>query len=305
MGKKYFSKFPTISYNGFNVKNLMVAAKVVDRYTNLPYVYDRIEIDAEQRADKVAYDYYGDQYLSWAIYYANKTVDPYYGWYLSEDDFQKHLEDEEGSLEEAQTRVIEFRSNWYSDDRKILPTHFVAMFGEYAEPHSKYWTPIYSDSDDRVLYYGRRRSENIVNTNKLVRVGVSNNSPSKFASGDLVDLKTVPGATAIATGEIVDANSTFVTFKNYIGSAIANGYTIALDSNSEIYTTIANYTTSNSFASSVWTITNISDEEYIYWTPYTAYDVEREKNESLKNIKLIDTNTVKKISDSLEEELRE
>jgi hypothetical protein len=305
MAKKYFDKFPTILYDGFRVRNLTVAAKVVDRYTNLPYNYYRYELDAEQRADTVASQYYGDQYMSWTIYYANKTVDPYYGWFLSEENFNSLVEEKHGSIEEAHTRIEEFRSNWFADDRELSPSNYTAMFGEYKAPHNKYWAPNYSEDTDRIVSYSRKRSDNVVNTNKIVRVGVSNNATEKFTSGDLIDIKPAPNGSTAATAEVVGANSTSITFKNLIGEAIANGYVIALDSNSLVYSTISNYTTANNLSANTWTLTNIPDEEYVYWTPYTSYDIARERNDSLKNIKLIDPATAIRVADSIEKELSE
>ncbi len=304
MAKKYFSKFPVISYNGYNVRNLTVAAKVVDRYTNLPYTYDQFEVKREERADLVADKYYGDSYMSWVIYYANKIVDPYYGWCLSEIDFNNHLNDLNGSLEDAQTRIVEFRSNWYNDDRTLTPSRFTALFGDYAEPHSKYWDPIYSESSDNILYYERKKSDHVINTNKLLRISVSNNEINKFSNKDLIDFKTPDRSMVVATGEVCLSNSTSLTIKNYLGDLISNNYVIALDSDANTYVTISNYSAAQDFSSAVWTITNISDEEYIYWTPFTSYDIQREKNESLKNIKMIDPISSKMISDRLEEELK-
>ena len=304
MARKYFTKFPTITYNGFKVRDLTVAAKVVDRFTNLPYVYDSFEVNRDERPDTVANDYYGDPYMSWVVFYANKTVDPYYGWSLSETDFSNHVQVVSGSLERAQKRVVEFRHNWYNDDRKLTTSAFNAMFSEYSDPHSKYWDPVYSEETDKLLYYERKVSEAAVNTNKIVRVQVSNNSPSKLSVNDLVDIKTPDLSTVIATAEVVGANTTSVTFKNVLGQQIYAGCVLALDGSSNAYCTISNYSHLEDFTSPVWTITNIPDEEYVYWAPITEFDVARQKNEELKNVKLIDPISAKVIADKLEEELR-
>lgn len=281
----------------------MVAAKVVDRFVNLPYNYYRYELNAEQRADYVAHKYYGDQFMSWTVYYANKTVDPYHQWFRAEEDFLSLIVDKYGSIDDAQTRIVEFRSNWYQDDRELSPSNYNAMFGDYKEPHSKYWAPNYAQTSDRIVSYSRRQSDNIVNTNKLVRVAVSNNSTSKLTYGDLVDLKAAPNGSTLATAEVFGANSTVVTLKNYLGSTITTGWTMSLDTDATTYVAVSNSATSNDLTSSVWTLTNISDEEYVYWTPITAFEMEAEKNDMLKTIKLIDGATAIRISDRLEEEL--
>lgn len=129
MPRRYFENFPTIEYNGYNITNITTSAKLVNKYTNLPYEYYNYTLGYDERADQVSAKYYSDQYMTWLIYYANKIVDPYYDWFLSDDDFTKHLTQKYGSIDIPFKKIIEFRNNWYNDQTELSPTQFKAKIG--------------------------------------------------------------------------------------------------------------------------------------------------------------------------------
>lgn len=300
MAKKYFDKFPVTSYNGFNIRNLTTSAKLINKYVNAPYNYFRYDIDHEQRADQVAMSYYGDQYMSWMIFYANGVTDPYYDWYLSEEEFNNFLIKKYGSIEVTQKRITGFVTNWFVDDFKLSPTQFDSQFGEFTEPHSNYWNPVFNSSSGATVYYVRKQNNNTYDTNKLIKVSVTDTSA--FSDGDLVDLKLSTNGSTVGTAEINAVNSSYIFLKNVLGN-IGTNYYIVQDSDATVYSQITGYGSTNDMTSNVWTITNISPEEYIYWTPFTVYDMEREKNNSKKNIRLVDPTLAIKIADKLATEL--
>lgn len=297
MPRKYFDNFPEIRYDGYRAKNITTSAKLINKYANLPYAYDLFEIDREQRPDLVAHEYYGDPYMTWMIFYANKTLDPYYDWYLSEDQLKDFIIKKYGSIEYANRKILYFRTNWYSDDRELSPSQFTSMFSEYTHPHSLYWNTVYSDDGKTLISYVRKQTDMITNTNKILRIGVSNSS---FDAGDIIVFKS--SGAEVGSGEVESTSNGYLSVINVIGT-VANGYSIQTYDGSGANSTITSYSSSSNTTANTWTITNISDDEYVYWTPYTVMDKEIDDNEAKRLIKVVDPNMAIKVADRLEDEL--
>lgn len=303
MARNYFNYFPNTVYADYQCKNIMAGVELVDRYVNTPYLFYRFDVDRDQRADVVAEQYYNDPYMTWAIYYANKIRDPYYDWFLPYEQFNTFIADKYGSVEYSQKKIKYFRTNWYSDSRELSTTQFNAFFGEYKYPYSTYWDPNFDPNTGRLYSYTRKQQDRIVNTNKIVKVGVSNNSTSntsKLSIGDLIDIRS--NSLTVGTAEVIKSNTSFIHLQHVLGD-IANNYNLHLD-NSNTYCTISNYSLLEDYSNTVWTKTVIPEDEYIYWEPVYAYDIEDEINTSKRNIRLIDSLTAYKIHDKLEEELK-
>lgn len=88
---RYFRYFPTVNYNGEKVVNISRRVKVSDSLMNDPYLYLPYTIKEDDRAEDIAYYYYGDVNKVWMIYLANNIVDPYTQWVLNSDDFEKTI----------------------------------------------------------------------------------------------------------------------------------------------------------------------------------------------------------------------
>lgn len=306
MTVKYFQNFPDIKYLGYNCKNITASAKLVDKYVNAPYVYYRFDIDNDQRADQVAHSYYEDSYYSWLVYYSNKITDPYYDWYLSETDFARFVAAKYGSVETAQKKILFFRTNWYNDDREIAPSVYEEWFGSYKAPYSNYWNPKFDADNGNIISYVRKINDSTVLTNKTMKLTVSNNTTqsntSKFSVGDLVDIKN--GITQTATAEVSRANTSVLYIEKILGS-VANGFTIASDSNSSLYCTVSSQSNSYVAGANSWTVTNIADDEYVYWEPVYAYDYEVEQNTVKRTVNLVDNSIAFDVYDKLVEELKD
>lgn len=297
MPRRYFDKFPIINYNGFNVRDVTVSAKLINKYASFPYVYDPYVLDAEQRPDQVAYQIHDDQHMSWLIWYANKVVDPYYDWYLPEEEFNNFLKKKYGSVPYTHKKILFFRTNWYEDNREISPTEFNAMFGEYTAPHSYYWKPNLDPNNGRLISYTRREKDSVVNTNKIARIRTTSNS---FKTGDLLEIRL--NGLVKGSAEVARADSDLPTVNNILGE-IGKDYTLNVLGNTASNCTITEFAASYNPSEEIWTRVNIPDEEYVYWSPVTVYDVENEKNESRKTIKVVDGTLAIRIADRLEDTL--
>lgn len=300
---KYFNIFPEISYLKYNAKDITTSAKLINKYINAPYTYYQMDINNDQRPEQVAEQYYDDPYYSWLVFYSNKIIDPYYDWFLPEEQFLDHIKNKYGSVEYSQKKILYFRTNWYADERELTPEQYNAQFGSYKAPYNKYWNPRFNSDTGDIVSYVRRIDDTIINTNKLMKVLVSNNtsnSVSKFSEGDLVDIKN--GVNVVGTAEIAKANTSVIYMEKILGS-VANSFTINLDSNNSIYCTITEQSNTYDISASSWTKKQIPDDEFVYWEPVYAFDYENELNTQKRNIQLVDSSLAFDLHDMLREEL--
>lgn len=83
----YFSNFPKINYEGNVVRNIMMRVKILDSVKHHPYAYLPYTVKEGERAEDIAHLYYGSTEYVWLVWLSNKTVDPYFEWPLSENEF--------------------------------------------------------------------------------------------------------------------------------------------------------------------------------------------------------------------------
>lgn len=87
----YFSYFPTIRYRDKLSLNLLKKTKILDNVINRRSIYYSYVIQDGDRADTLAYRFYGDAELDWVIYLTNEMIDPYYSWPLNYREFNDYL----------------------------------------------------------------------------------------------------------------------------------------------------------------------------------------------------------------------
>jgi hypothetical protein len=87
----YFKWFPTISYNNMSVVDITRRVKIMEDLSRDPYIFLPYTVTHDDRADDIAYYYYGDASKVWLIYLANNIIDPYKQWPLSYDNFQNYI----------------------------------------------------------------------------------------------------------------------------------------------------------------------------------------------------------------------
>lgn len=281
----YFEKFPIISYSNFNAVDIVSNAKLVEKFISSPYTYYPYELTSDERVDVISEQYYDDSYYSWIVYYGNKLVDPYYDWYLPNDDFDRFIISKYGSVENATKRVAFYRTNWYSDNRQLSPSMFENTISTVEK---KYWDRKYNEEVGVLLYYQRKPVDIMVNTNRIVTFETVNTGV--LNPGDLVDIRRV--ATNVGTAEVVISDSNSVTVKNvYLDQGdIVAGDVIRSDADTNIFSTVVAQTRIS---------INIPASEMAYWEPVNYYDYENEKNTSKKTIKLIDNRLTMDISEAL------
>ena len=95
----YFSKFPQGNYdlagNGNQklVTDLMRRVKVRSKIVNEASLYDKYDVPSGEKPEDTAFKHFGDSEYHWIILLTNNITDRYYGWPLSEQDFESFVKD--------------------------------------------------------------------------------------------------------------------------------------------------------------------------------------------------------------------
>lgn len=274
---QYFRNFPTIIYNGREVRDITRVAKIENTDTASPYVFYPYTITHWLRSDNIAEYYYDDPYNDWLVYLSNKIIDPYYQWYLTNDALHSLIVEKYGSIEIAQRKVKYYQNNWSDDDIQITPSFYN---NNLPDLHKKYYNPVFS-SNQKIISYKRKEDDVVTNTNRILQYTIaSNNANIAFTAGELVNVRATGQDATIGKGEIAFSNSTVIQLQSVSGETHANS-TVQKD----LLGTVsgANCTVN---AVSIH-MENFSNNEAIFWSEVTYYDWEVLQNELKKDINLV------------------
>lgn len=102
----FFENYPKVNYvvNGdvvMNVTDITKRFKFTEEVLKNKYVLFNYVIKEGERPDIIAHKYYKDSRLDWVILLTNKIIDPYFGWPLSNREFEDYIVKKYGSLEYA------------------------------------------------------------------------------------------------------------------------------------------------------------------------------------------------------------
>lgn len=282
----FFSKFPTIEYNNYTCTDISRRIKLSEQTKNALTLYYTYEVKNGTRADTISEAYYEDPTLDWLLYLTNNVVDPYCQWNQSEPDFQKFLDKKYGSYVNAIKRIAFYRNNWYDDDEELTPSYY-----ENNLPNSlkKYYSSVYAEGT-RIISWKRREEDWVVSTNKLIKLSCSN---TNIEVGELVDvLNTLQ--TRVGGGEVTSVTDQYVIIKSIDGSF--SNTNVIVGETSGAQSTITNTNT---------VFESITNDEGIFWSPVTYFDIENEANERRKQILILDNSLVYDTMDKIQEKLRE
>lgn len=290
MSENYFQKFPTIEYNGKDVIDLTRRVKVADTFFRIPTAYYKYEVINDDRPDNLAYFLYEDPSLAWVHYLMNGITDPYYDWYLSDEQLTSLIVNKYGSLENAQQKTAFYRNNWSSDDSEISTSYYE---NNLPGTLKKYWSPVFGQGTS-VLSYKRNQDDVVVNTNKILSLTIDVVSGNNVVNGEILDFKTNTNEIVGRSEVIKEANATTVMVQHIVG--IVNTSLTAVGRESNTVLDITDYTT---------LITNLTDDEFVYWEPVTLFDVENERNEKNKIINLLQPPYTLSMAESLRQKMKE
>ena len=282
----YFQKFPIISYNNITIRNISERVSVLTTPKLAPMNYYPYELGNGLRPDQIARNYYSDPTLDWLIWVVNGIVDPYYGWYLYDEDFKNYIDSKYGDLDTASQSIAFWRTNWPSDVNEITSDYFDRLDGSF----KKYYEPVWG-AKTKILSYRRKQDDLMMNTNKISKYSITMNSANNFANGEL--LHFYYSDVQIGFAECITANSTEIIVRNHVGNTSAG--TIRSRASKLVNAEIVSITTM---------VNNIPDVEGKYWEYVSWWDVETEKNEGKRFIDLLDVNQVMPIAEEIRKALQ-
>ena len=91
MAKEFFADFPIIKYNNEPVRDISVRIDILENIKTDPYAFLPYTVKNGERAEEVAYLYYGNPKYVWVVYLSNNIIDPYFEWPLDNYEFEQTL----------------------------------------------------------------------------------------------------------------------------------------------------------------------------------------------------------------------
>lgn len=147
MARDYFNTFSIIDYKGYRVRDILSRPKILELNRQNAYLHP-YTVKYGERPDMIASEYYGTPKFTWLIWLANDMTDPYYDWYLTNEDFDQSIIKKYGSLEEAKQKIKYYQNNWRYDDSIISVSAYVAL----PIIRKKYWSPILNNYNNIVSF---------------------------------------------------------------------------------------------------------------------------------------------------------
>lgn len=268
----FFNYFPSLFYSNTAATNIIARVRFEESVAKNLAVFYPYTIMEGERPDQIAQRYYDDPTYDWVIYLSNDITDPYHEWPMSQQMFDSYITAKYGSIANAQLQTAYYKVNYETDDSVISSAAYEAL----AAVQKQYWSPIVGYSNT-VINYERKALFHFVETNKVVSLAGTFGS---FNENDIIKQSNT------IKGTISFANSTNIVIKHIQGD---------WTSGQTVYNALSN-TVANATITSVSTIFQpLSSEELAYWTPAYQYDVEYERNEQNKHIRLLSNAYLDKI----------
>ncbi len=107
----YFRPFPLTLYdvkkNGKSslLTDITSRFKIVEAFQRQEAVYYDYSVKEGERADTIAFKYYGDASLDWVIYLTNDIIDPEFEWALSGRSLNSYIAKKYGSVVAAMEQI--------------------------------------------------------------------------------------------------------------------------------------------------------------------------------------------------------
>ena len=279
----YFTNFPTILYDGVLSTNITLRAKFKEDLAKYLSSYYEYEIKDSKRPDQVAHEYYNDPYLSWIVFFSNDMIDPLSEWYKDNITFENYIISKYGSLDEARSRILFYRVNWYGDES-------IKTNSEYSDPafvqERKYWSPN-MDSGNNVLNYKRKPLSLAAETNRTYKITYTNLA-GDLEVGDIV-LRYSSGS-LVARGEVCFIGDGYFNIKHVYD---ASGFTGTLTVRNKSTTLVIDEVSVVSADIPYLSYSGVDEEKY--WEPIYAYDYEMENNEQNRLIRVVNRAYTRKI----------
>ena len=110
---KYFQNFPTIDYEGEQVKDITRRNSFTSFVTANPMIHLPYTIKEGYKPEDVANAYHGSTDFTWLVMMSNNIIDPYHQWPMAEADFNAYLVDK---YSEQSGKIGDEVVEWTKDD---------------------------------------------------------------------------------------------------------------------------------------------------------------------------------------------
>ena len=263
-------------YNGVLGRNIMsrVSLDTNTKNISLNFAIDRVADNGINRVDVIAENYYGSATYDWLVYLSNSVVDPYNDLLLDSESFNKFITSKYGSISLAKIKVVGYINNWADNQDDKLT---IAQFNAASQSVKKYYTGVI-DYYNQITEYKRLEVDWFKSTNKFNILGVS--FTDYILVGAIVTQTLNGQVLAVGTVSDVNTSNSSITVQHITGEFVVNGSTVLKRATSSLAYAITS-------VSNPFTVDNITDEESVFWSPYTAYQMESERNEGKRNFKLL------------------
>ena len=101
----YFSNFQKILYEDTIAVNLLQRVNLLNQVRSYGAIFYPYIVKDGERAEHIAFDYYGRSDLDWIIYLTNNIIDPITQWPKGYLDFERYIQKKYGTLQIAQSTI--------------------------------------------------------------------------------------------------------------------------------------------------------------------------------------------------------
>ena len=269
---RYFENFGIMQYNDQYCRSITSRTAISQDAIKLGSVFYPYQVTEGERSDTLSFMYYDDSGLDWLIYYANDTIDPYYGWHLTDEQFNMYITSKYGSIAYAQLKVHHYQVSYANDDRTLSTSAYAALPSVAPTNVKKYWMPVATETGV-ITHYVRKPDTSTIATNRILKVDLP--STVGYQLGELVSQQTNNVVTGYAEITLIDTG--YVLVQSTLGT-ISTG------------SALIGFTSGTQFTPTAVTVTadNIPAAEVSYWAAVSVYDYESYLNEQRKAIRVID-----------------
>jgi hypothetical protein len=158
MSSKYFKNFPLVEYKGTQLRNILLKATILrDLFLDDTTFYDYF-IENGEKPTHVAFNYYGSVDYTWLVFLSNKISDPYFQWYLSNEEFEQYITKKYGSVQEAYTEIVEYKTLFDGvETSEIISVRTKLYYDSVGLSESFTFQPVYAYDKEFEANEARRR----------------------------------------------------------------------------------------------------------------------------------------------------
>lgn len=128
--KQYFKNHPIITYNGLNIRNLMLNAQLTKAVLGSTTTFLPYTVQEGDTPTTVAYDYYGSVDYTWLVLFSNSIIDPYSSWPKTQEQFDEFLIKTYGDIQYTQAAIHHYQPTQDPDLPPATPTTYLFMTPE-------------------------------------------------------------------------------------------------------------------------------------------------------------------------------